>query len=571
MPKKKTASVLAFPKKSKKKPPSKPKSTTKKSKQAFLPNGEPSPTSFIGSKGMYLSNKELLAELKVCKAADNMSDKLARMLQLLCAKYGKKGNFANYCVDEDTTALTKRGWMSCEELRSSDEILSYDTKSNQLKWSRVLDIFINRDYDGVMHHLTTRGMDALVTPNHKFVSKERGIIPVEDIICNEHIILTGDSVKEDIKKMYNNSFIQLVGWAVTEGHYIKGSKVKRAITISQKQGPKADDIRKCLLESAIPFKEYTFVDDLQTFNCTGPLITEIYNTIAPNRVLSNNFILSLTPEQRLLLIKTMVAGDGWIRPNGAMSYVQKSKEHVNSFLMLCSISGLLTSTRQGVYKTPVSGVNPNGGKSIVYTINMFDPSKRFCKAELIDFHGGRTTPGGKRSQKKNIPTVHYDGTIWCPQTEYGTFVCRRNEYIYVTGNTYNDDMQGYAMLMLVRTWRSFDPKKSNNPFAFFTQCIKNSFIQYLNQEKRQRVIRDELLVDQGMTPSFNFQDSGHAPPEETEIDPTTPSHGDDEEDHEVFEHDLKILEKQIENIPDDLPEGAEVVIVPPKEEEEEEE
>jgi DNA-directed RNA polymerase specialized sigma24 family protein len=69
---------------------------------------------------------------------------------------------------------------------------------------------------------------------------------------------------------------------------------------------------------------------------------------------------------------------------------------------------------------------------------------------------------------------------------------------------YNDDMQSYAMLMLVRTWRSFDPEKGSNPFAFFTQCIKHSFIQYLNQEKRQRNIKDQMLVDLGMTPSFNF-------------------------------------------------------------------
>jgi hypothetical protein len=72
--------------------------------------------------------------------------------------------------------------------------------------------------------------------------------------------------------------------------------------------------------------------------------------------------------------------------------------------------------------------------------------------------------------------------------------------------TYNDDMRGYAMLMLVRTWNGFDPAKSSNPFAFFTQCIKNSFIQYLNQEKRQRIVRDELLIDQGLNPSSGYSD-----------------------------------------------------------------
>ena len=70
--------------------------------------------------------------------------------------------------------------------------------------------------------------------------------------------------------------------------------------------------------------------------------------------------------------------------------------------------------------------------------------------------------------------------------------------------TYNDDMQGYARMMLVRQWRGFDPEKSDNPFAYYTQCIKNSFKQFLNAEKKQRTVRDELLVDQGLNPSYTY-------------------------------------------------------------------
>lgn len=71
--------------------------------------------------------------------------------------------------------------------------------------------------------------------------------------------------------------------------------------------------------------------------------------------------------------------------------------------------------------------------------------------------------------------------------------------------SYLDDMKSYALLMLCKTWTSFNPDKSKNPFAFFTQCIKNSFRQYLNIEKRHRNIRDQMLVDHGMTPSHRFQ------------------------------------------------------------------
>lgn len=103
-----------------------------------------------------------------------------------------------------------------------------------------------------------------------------------------------------------------------------------------------------------------------------------------------------------------------------------------------------------------------------------------------------------------------------------------------SGYSYNDDMQAYAMLMLVRTWKSFDPEKSNNPFAFFTQCIKNSFIQYLNQEKRQRDIRDEKLVNEGMLPSFKYQmEHGQDNHEEQNL----------VEDEEDYHHQTRVAEQ----------------------------
>ena len=71
--------------------------------------------------------------------------------------------------------------------------------------------------------------------------------------------------------------------------------------------------------------------------------------------------------------------------------------------------------------------------------------------------------------------------------------------------SYNDDMQAYALMMLSKTWNGFKPEKSSNAFAFFTQCVKNSFRQYLNTERRQRDIRDKALVEQGMNPSHTYE------------------------------------------------------------------
>lgn len=89
--------------------------------------------------------------------------------------------------------------------------------------------------------------------------------------------------------------------------------------------------------------------------------------------------------------------------------------------------------------------------------------------------------------------------------------------------SYNEDMQAYAMMMLVRTWNSFKPEKSQNPFAFYTQCIKNSYKQFLKLEKAQRNIRDKILVNQGLTPSHSYQEQEKEPPKETTKDKNSPN------------------------------------------------
>jgi len=66
---------------------------------------------------------------------------------------------------------------------------------------------------------------------------------------------------------------------------------------------------------------------------------------------------------------------------------------------------------------------------------------------------------------------------------------RAGRYI---GYTYNEDMQAYAMMMLCRTWHKFDPDRFTNAFAYYTTCVHNSFNQFLNKEKAQRDVRDEL-------------------------------------------------------------------------------
>ena len=51
----------------------------------------------------------------------------------------------------------------------------------------------------------------------------------------------------------------------------------------------------------------------------------------------------------------------------------------------------------------------------------------------------------------------------------------------------------------------FDESKSENPFAYYTAAITNSFTRILNIEKKSQAIRDDLLEMHNMNPSFTRQ------------------------------------------------------------------
>lgn len=72
----------------------------------------------------------------------------------------------------------------------------------------------------------------------------------------------------------------------------------------------------------------------------------------------------------------------------------------------------------------------------------------------------------------------------------------------VRGYTYNDEMQGQAILQLTQIGLQFDESKSNNPFAYFTAAVTNSFVRILNIEKRMQNMRDDILEMNNMNPSY---------------------------------------------------------------------
>jgi hypothetical protein len=106
----------------------------------------------------------------------------------IATNLAKRPNFYLYCVDDKTEALTKRGWLKYNEITTNDIILSLDPKDLNLKWSKVSDLYINESYSGKCYNIKGE-IDALVTPGHKWLTLNRGLVKVEDLEDNDVIVV----------------------------------------------------------------------------------------------------------------------------------------------------------------------------------------------------------------------------------------------------------------------------------------------------------------------------------------------------------------------------------------------
>lgn len=330
----------------------------------------------------------------------------------------------NHCVDIETEALTKRGWVSGPDLTEDDTILSCD-KDGQLRWSRIKSIFRNWDYSGLMYRLENQAIDAFVSPGHKFLLSDGRLRPVEDLKTSDVIITMGEAL-EGSEATYSDAFVELVGWAVTEGSFRIGTErthpyekpATKWVRISQLPGDYADRIEDCLEAVGAEYRvgRSGRQGRVLSFDVAKDIANELHD-IAPNRVMTREFMHALTSDQRRLLIETMVDGDGW-RHGNTLHYCQKDPEHMAALAYLAALSGLTTYER---LRTPpeTDGDYRNAQPCLVMTI-----------------HGDGQMSRKRAHFKKHWRTEdQYTGLIWCPETEYGTFVCRRGGKVYVTGNT----------------------------------------------------------------------------------------------------------------------------------------
>jgi integrase len=337
-----------------------------------------------------------------------------------------------HCVSEDTEVLTTDGWKHYNELNKTSNIFTLNMKSDEIQVLPLVNVNVF-NVDEELVHIKTVHIDSLVTKDHKNVlriAKEKQETKEKQITRwtewgNWELLSYGGLLQRKNKRLvkmrvsgYKNEGMSIgltrasiLGWVLSDGSIDKKYKF---ITISQSltaNPEKVEIIRKLLHESCMDYSECLShgtnkfngkPSDMVTFRIPTYECKWILDFINIDRTPKWN-ILDLNGMELDAIYENMMLGDG----SRDKEYAGQNIKRIDFIRVLCA----LTNRKS----TLAIGKHNQTGMDKYRTYICYNDSE-----QLLD---------------KHFSIVPYKGVVWCPSTKNGTFVCRRNGHIFITGNT----------------------------------------------------------------------------------------------------------------------------------------
>lgn len=104
------------------------------------------------------------------------------------------------------------------------------------------------------------------------------------------------------------------------------------------------------------------------------------------------------------------------------------------------------------------------------------------------------------AKEKGLPKPRVNNYIGGCFLKIATHLSYRPNFI---NYMYKDDMICDGVENCIQYIDNFDPEKSNNPFAYFTQIVYYAFLRRIQKEKRQMDIKEKILEKSGYDEVFS--------------------------------------------------------------------
>jgi hypothetical protein len=104
----------------------------------------------------------------------------------------------------------------------------------------------------------------------------------------------------------------------------------------------------------------------------------------------------------------------------------------------------------------------------------------------------------RKKKNPNEPIPNYIGECWMKIAEG---LSHKGNFI---NYTYRDEMISDGIENCLMYFDNFNPEKSNNPFAYFTQIIYYAFLRRIQKEKKQQYIKYKSTEQIGILDEFEI-------------------------------------------------------------------
>lgn len=367
------------------------------------------------------------ASMEQVGSLDNQKGFLREMFKMMKGKTIGAVSGEHDCIDNKTEALTKRGWLTYDKVKKTDEFLTINPQTGFLEWHKYKHFHKYSVNDLEMVKIKTRDFDFFGTDNHRFFiqgrrNKKFGFVSAleysQRIWGNEFIPMSSTFGLPDYK--ISDNLIGIMAWVIADGwvewkdkrirvgqrveksHYLRELLDKERFEYSEcktKPNVCGDIIDGKTVKSRKPF---------MVFELKGRMKEKLLKILNGDKHQIPEMVWKFSDRQFDIFMENFVLADGTFngRDNSYLIF-QKSRKFIDDIQALCAMHNKRTTIYE--YKNSY-------GKQL--RINV-------CKRNGMRFNSPKLISKLKK----------YTGIIWDITVKNGNFLVRRNGKEYFTGNS----------------------------------------------------------------------------------------------------------------------------------------
>ena len=335
----------------------------------------------------------------------------------------------NYdCYDDLTEILTVEGWVFLKDLLPGVAVMTLNPATNEAEW-QIPSRYIHEEYHGAMYQLSSKKLDLLVTPNHKFlVDTRKGVRKfkqVTEIAHQDHIPASVEWKGKDNPK-YTDDILAFMGFYIAEGCARKdpGPKCSYEINFAQTKGIKGGlkgDVRAEFMEvmERLGIKYHGNEESIRVYGKKWWEVVHNLGLAYEKRIPKE--ILSLPPEKLKVILHWIIAGDGVVKSDGMRLLYTTSYELAGDIQELCMKIG----QSAGIVEKPQVDAILKDGRIIksqrpLYTVSIYRNKNIFFRDT-------------KENYISEVPK--FNGNIHCVEVSNHVIYVRRNGKATWSGNS----------------------------------------------------------------------------------------------------------------------------------------